>query len=377
MAFEKVLLAGIRLPYEEAADSNVSLDELEELASTAGYVSAGKFLQNRRELDPKTGIGHGKVSEIQEEFNLGKEIRKVIFNRELSPGQVRNLETAWGIRVLTRTELILQIFSKHARSRTSKIQVELAQLEYEMPRIIGKGIEMSRLGGGVGTRGPGEKQLEIDRRKIQKRIDVLHRTLKEISGERLEQRKRRSLKNNKVAIVGYTNAGKSTLLKRLTKAEVLVEDKLFATLDTTTRKLWIGDVADTLDSLILTDTVGFIRDIPHGLIESFKSTLEDTLIADLLIHVADASSPNFPDKMRVVEETLREIGAGEIPILVCLNKADRLSDEERLELRLRYPDAVQISALKNLGILDLKRIIAEKLMPADTLRNLETSDYNK
>ena len=279
---ENALLVGVLLPFDSSSGLNESLDELKELARTAGAFVTDTIIQRKKEIDPKYFIGKGKVSQIKSNY---PEKSLVIFNHELSPTQIRNLEKVLELKVITRTELILDIFALHARSNLSKLQVELAQLSYELPRVMGKGLLLSRLGGGIGTRGPGEQQLELDRRLIQRKIFVIKKKLESFDKGRKEQRKSRSDGKFKIAIIGYTNSGKSTLLRRLTKADVLIEDKLFATLDTTTRKLWLGIIDGKPAQAVITDTVGFIRDIPHGLIESFKSTLEDTTGADLLLHV--------------------------------------------------------------------------------------------
>lgn len=360
---EKALLIAVRFPEISQDEALLSLEELRELAETAGAKVLDAIIQNRKIPDTKYFMGKGKVEEVREFYQGDEKIDVVVFNHELTPTQIRNLEKELGCKVLTRTELILDIFALHARTKTSKLQVELAQLQYELPRITGKGVEMSRLGGGIGTRGPGEQQLELDRRLIQKKIHIIREKMKEIDRERAVQRKNRGEREFKVSIIGYTNAGKSTLLNRLTKADALVEDKLFATLDTTTRKLWLGNREDGSPvNAVITDTVGFIRDIPHGLVESFRSTLADTVEADLLLHVLDISSKDFLAKKAVVEETLSEINASEIPVILCFNKTDRLRDEELLDKRLEFPGAFYLSALKGDGLEALKNRIRDRCM---------------
>jgi GTP-binding protein HflX len=357
---EHVLLVGVKFQKDSLETVYESLEELKELAATAGAHVEDTVLQQRREPDSKTFIGKGKTEEIKQFSESRENISSIIFNHELTSSQIRNLEKELELKVITRTELILDIFALHARSQTAQMQVELAQLSYQLPRIIGKGISLSRQGGGIGTRGPGEKQLELDRRLIEKRIFLIRKKLAKIETERREQRKQRLENEFKIAIVGYTNSGKSTLLNRLTKADALVEDKLFATLDTTTRKLWLGD-NEKQKNVVLTDTVGFIQGIPHGLIESFRSTLEDTLKANLLIHVIDSSSPTFIKKKKVVEETLFEMGADSIPILLCFNKTDKVSEERLLKIQGEFPGAVFISASKNINLDKLKEDIKVSL----------------
>lgn len=355
---ENAVLIGVLLPFDSFFRINESLEELRELSETAGAFVLDTIIQKRKGIDPKYFIGKGKVEEIKLKYTV-KGVTLLILDHELSPTQIRNLEKALDLKIITRTELILDIFALHASSNLSRLQVELAQLLYELPRITGKGLSMSRLGGGIGTRGPGEQQLELDRRLIQRKIFIIKKKLELFDKGRKEQRKSRVEGEFKIAIIGYTNSGKSTLLRRLTRADVLVENKLFATLDTTTRKLWLGIVDGKTAKAVITDTVGFIRDIPHGLIESFKSTLEDTVIADLLIHLIDISSHDFNEKQEVVKNTLSEIGAFSIPVVDCYNKIDLLTPEKLLEFRLNYPDRLYISAEKNMNIDILLNIIKQ------------------
>lgn len=278
--------------------------------------------QNRTAIDSSWYIGRGKINELTNLVTeLGTDL--LIFNSELSPSQIRNIEKAVGCRVIDRTQLILDIFAGRANSKEGKIQVELAQLNYLLPRLTGLGIELSRLGGGIGTRGPGETKLETDRRHIKRKINNLRRELKEIDKQRALYRQRRKRSNVfKIALVGYTNAGKSTILNMLTTAEVLAEDKLFATLDPTTRKLQLKNKQET----IITDTVGFIQDLPHELIAAFKSTFQEVAEADLLLHVVDASDPNREQQIAVVEQLLRELNANHIPRIIVYNKKDLIED---------------------------------------------------
>ena len=301
---EKVILVGVSV--EENDDMEKSLDELEELARTAGAVTVGRVIQKREQIHPGTYVGKGKIDEIKE-LLWETEAIGIICDDELSPAQLGNLQDALDTKVMDRTLIILDIFAERASTSEGKIQVELAQLKYRQSRLVGLGKSLSRLGGGIGTRGPGEKKLEMDRRLIKGRIAQLNRELKEVKRHRevtREQRNRNHLPV--VAIVGYTNAGKSTLLNKLTGASVLEEDKLFATLDPTTRGLKL----QSKQEILLTDTVGFIRKLPHHLIEAFKSTLEEAKYADIILHVVDASNPQLDEQMHIVYETLAAVGSG-------------------------------------------------------------------
>ncbi len=358
MVKENALLIGVKLPSDPINRVMSSLDELKELSITAGASVVDSIIQQRKEIDSKYYIGKGKVEEIKYFYKNEKKNDLIIFNHESTPSQIRNLEKELKMKVITRTELILDIFSLHAKSGISMLQVELALLKYQLPRITGKGTSMSRPGGGIGTRGPGEQQLELDRRLIMKKIHLIGNRLKHIELERSIQRKNRVENEFKSALIGYTNSGKSTLLNRLTKSNVQVEDQLFVTLDTTTRKLWLGFINGKSAHSVITDTVGFIQDLPHDLIESFKSTLEDTIQADLLIHIIDIST-DFSYKKKVVEKTIFELGANNIPLILCFNKIDRLSEEEVLNIRLQYPEALYISAKENLNINFLKEKLKE------------------
>jgi GTP-binding protein HflX len=341
---KKAVCAGVRLPDTEESMFDSSMFELKELAETAGFIIAGKEIQNRTEPDSAFFIGKGKLSEIAEKYRDSADT--IIFNHDISPSQIRNIERETGMSALTRTEIILGIFALHARSRAAKLQVEMARLVYQMPRIIGKGIEMSRIEGGIGMKGPGEQQLELDRRKIRYRIGLIKKELEKVARERENQRKRRSGTDMKIAIVGYTNSGKSTLLNRLTREKAEARNQLFVTLETTTRKMWLGGRYYAL----LTDTVGFIRDIPHDLVESFKSTFEDSLMSDLILHIVDISAPDFRNKMAVTEQTLREIRPDLPAVITVFNKSEMLTPEVLNRLKTGFPDAVFISAKTGLNI---------------------------
>jgi GTP-binding protein HflX len=301
-----------------------SLDELARLSETAGLEVAGRVVQALREgIYPATFIGRGKVSEVKD-LTVETSANVVIFDDALSPAQQRNLEKALGLKVIDRSQLILDIFAQHARSLAGKLQVELAQLEYLSPRLTRQWTHLSRLGGGVGTRGPGETQLEVDRRRIRERIATLRRRLQDVERTRALQRHERArVPFPCITLVGYTNAGKSTLMNALTHAGVLVEDKLFATLDPTSRRLDLPSG----EPVMLTDTVGFIHKLPHQLIDAFKSTLEEVRTANLLLHVVDATHPRWAEQKAVVEQVLDELGAGDTPMLTVFNKLDRLTKE--------------------------------------------------
>lgn len=353
---EKALLVALQLPHEDERELEESLDELAHLAETAGAVVVGRVVQKMRRPDPATMLGRGKV---QDELlpacrELGVDL--VISEKELTPAQVRNLEEALEVRVIDRTQLILDIFARRARTKEGKLQVELAQLEYLYPRLTGRGIELSRLGGGIGTRGPGETKLETDRRRIKKRITDLRRELEEVRRHRhILRAGRRDVPLTLAALVGYTNAGKSTLMNALTGAGVLVEDKLFATLDPTTRRL----VLPNKEEVLLTDTVGFIRRLPHHLVAAFRATLEEVTEADLLLHVVDASNPSYPAQIAAVESVLVSLGAAAKPTILVYNKIDKV-EGIFCPLPQSHP-WVAISALTGQGIDDLLKAIMEVL----------------
>lgn len=318
---EKVILVGVRT--SENDDTEESLEELQELADTAQAVVVARVIQNREAVHPGTYIGKGKLEEIKE-LLWEYQASGIICDDELSPAQTANLTSLLDTKVMDRTLLILDIFAKRAATSEGKIQVELAQLKYRQSRLAGSGISMSRLGGGIGTRGPGEKKLETDRRLIKNRIAQLNRELKDVKCHREVTRELRKKNHLPVAaIVGYTNAGKSTLLNTLTDAEVLEEDQLFATLDPTTRNLNLPSG----QAILLTDTVGFIRKLPHHLIEAFKSTLEEAKYADMILHVVDVSNPQMEGQMHVVYETLKRLEVTNKPVVTVFNKMDRVDGE--------------------------------------------------
>ena len=348
---EKALLVGVELPSRQhQVPLAYSLEELERLAKTAGATVLGKHAQQVRNVTPATLIGRGKVDEIQASIKE-HDANLVIVDEDLTPAQQRNLETAFKVRVVDRSQLILDIFAQRARSNEGKLQVELAQLEYLLPRLTRQWTHLSRLGGGIGTRGPGETQLEVDRRRIRERIGHLKRRLETVERTRTLQRKERhEVPFATVALVGYTNAGKSTLMNTLTRAGVFVEDKLFATLDPTTRALRLPSG----DKVMIVDTVGFINKIPHSLIEAFKSTLEEVSRADLLLHLVDMANPLYDEQIQIIEKVLSEIGAGEIPTLLVPNKIDVVEELPLRELKSKdVVDVCPISALSGAGVAKL------------------------
>lgn len=346
---ERVILVGVSV--DDGDDTEESLDELAELALTAGAEAVGKVIQKREQIHPGTYVGKGKLDEIKD-LLWETEADGIICDDELTPVQLGNLRDELDTKVMDRTLVILDIFASRASTSEGKIQVELAQLKYRQSRLTGYGTSLSRLGGGIGTRGPGEKKLEMDRRLIKSRIAQLNRELKDVKRHREVTREQRSRNHVPVvAIVGYTNAGKSTLLNKLTGADILAEDKLFATLDPTTRGLKLPSGQE----ILLTDTVGFIRKLPHHLIEAFRSTLEEAKYADIILHVVDVSNPQMEQQMYTVYETLYQLGVQEKPILTAFNKQDRL--EEVFTVRdFKADDTVKISARtgEGLGILKEK-----------------------
>lgn len=352
---ERVILVGVQM--REDDDTESSLCELEDLASTAGAVTVAKVIQNRESIHPGTYVGKGKVDEIRQLIAI-YDATGVICDDELSPAQYNNLEQELGCKVMDRTLLILDIFAGRATSSEGKIQVELAQLRYRAARLTGLGNSLSRLGGGIGTRGPGEKKLEMDRRLIKTRISQLKAELADVKKHReLIRGQRKNGRLKVAAIVGYTNAGKSTLLNALTGAGVLEEDKLFATLDPTTRVLDLPGQQQVL----LTDTVGFIRKLPHHLIEAFRSTLEEAKYADILVHVVDASNPWMEEQMYVVYETLKELGVSDKKVITLFNKQDKIENPEHL--RDFKADYVQnISAKTGEGLEAFKKILEEIIL---------------
>lgn len=351
---ERVLLIGVRTG--EADDTDGSLDELEELVKTAGALTIGRVIQNREAVHPTTYIGKGKIDEVRA-LAAETDASGVVCDDELSPVQLRELEDELQMKVMDRTLVILDIFAGRATTSEGKIQVELAQLKYRLTRLTGLGRSLSRLGGGIGTRGPGEKKLEMDRRLIRDRIAQLNRELKEVKRHREVTRTKREKQSVPVAaIVGYTNAGKSTLLNTLTDAGVLEEDKLFATLDPTTRSLTLPGRQE----ILLTDTVGFIRKLPHHLIEAFKSTLEEAKYADIILHVVDASNPQMDVHMHVVYETLRELGVKDKKIITLFNKQDARTENGILR-DFKADRTLPISARTGQGLDELKELLGELL----------------
>lgn len=362
---EKVILVGVS--EQEGDDAEDSVAELAELVKTAGATVVGTLIQKRELIHPGTYVGTGKVAEIAE-LVAERGATGIVCDDELTPAQLKNLETMLDTKVMDRTLIILDIFAARATTSEGKIQVELAQLKYRLGRLAGLGRSMSRLGGGIGTRGPGEKKLEMDRRLIKDRIAQLNRELKEVRKHREVTRAQREKNQVPVAaIVGYTNAGKSTLLNHLTNAGVLEEDKLFATLDPTTRVLTLsGQQARGKQEILLTDTVGFIRKLPHHLIEAFKSTLEEAKYADYILHVVDASNPQREKQMHIVYETLYHLDIREKTIITLFNKQDRVTDDEPLrDFKADY--TLNISAKKGDGLEDLKELLCELLRESKIL----------
>ena len=352
---EKAVLVGLNtdLFSKEETATEQTLDELEALLQTAGGECVGKILQNRHAPDPHSFIGEGKTEQVRalvEQTGAGL----VIFDNALSPSQIRALEALTGVKVLDRSALILDIFAQRAKTREGKLQVELAQYQYYLPRLTVWNEEMGRLGGGIGTRGPGETQLETDKRYIRSRIQKLRENLEDVRKVRAEQRRRRQ-KNDLpvVALVGYTNAGKSTLLNRLTGADIPANNRLFDTLDTTTRQLTVSDTCQAL----LSDTVGFIAKLPHHLVEAFRATLEELEYADLLIHVIDSADPERDDHIAVVDRLIAELAAPGTPVLECYNKCDLVADDEIP----RGQDKVAISAASGFGLDALKEAVEQLL----------------
>lgn len=351
---EKVILLGVSTRDDDGTEE--SLDELGELAATAGARVLGRVIQNREAVHPGTYIGKGKIEEVR---LLAEELGAdgVLCDDELTPAQLRGLERELDCKVMDRTLVILDIFAKHATTSEGKLQVELAQLRYRLARLTGLGTSLSRLGGGIGTRGPGEKKLEMDRRLIKSRIARLNRELKEMQTHRDTARKRRKKEAVPVAaIVGYTNAGKSTLLNALTGAGILAEDKLFATLDPTTRRMTLPGGQE----ILLTDTVGFIRKLPHHLVEAFRSTLEEARYADFILHVADSSNPQLEDQMDTVYETLEKLDIGGKPVITLFNKRD-LTGDLPLPKDARAKKTLGISAARGEGLDRLQELLEEQL----------------
>lgn len=351
---EKFIL--IAVASNENDDTEESLDELQELIYTAGGVTVGRLIQNRDKIHPRTYIGKGKINEVKD-LIFETDATGVVCDDELSPSQMRNISDALDVKIMDRTVLILDIFARRATTKEGKIQVELAQLKHRLTHLVGMRDSLSRLGGGIGTRGPGEMKLETDRRLIRDRISMLNKELDQVklSRETMRESRNKSL-IPVIAIIGYTNAGKSTLLNRLTDADVLEEDKLFATLDPTTRNL----VLPSGQQVLLTDTVGFIRKLPHNLIEAFRSTLEEAKYSDIILHVVDSSNPDSDMQMHIVYETLKNLNITEKPIITVFNKDD-LSDKDISLKDVRAEHTLKISAQKGTGIENLLEIFEEVL----------------
>lgn len=363
---EKAVLISVVKKGDDVIKAEEYLEELKFLAHTAGAVTTKKFLQKLEHPDPRTYVGKGKLSEIGE-YIKANGINLAIFDDELSPSQIRNLEKELKVRIIDRTNLILDIFAKRARTAQARVQVELAQYQYLMPRLTRMWTHLEKQQGGIGTRGPGEKEIETDKRVIRDRLAKLKDELENISKQAAVQRKKRS-DMIRVALVGYTNAGKSTLMNVLSKANVFAENKLFATLDTTVRKVVLND-----KPFLLADTVGFIRKLPHQLVESFKSTLEEVREADLLLHVVDVSHPAFEEQIQVVNQTLIEIGAGDKPVILVMNKSDAIAMKREEDDEISTDDlrktwmskmnrpVVFISGLKKINLDELREMVYQRV----------------
>ncbi|MBU0711470.1 GTPase HflX [bacterium] len=363
---ERVLLVGVATPLQNQETVEDHLAELGELVRTLGYEVADQFIVNRKEISPSLYIGKGKVEDIKAMIPMLK-LDEVIFDDDLSPTQSRNLEKILNTEIRDRSGVILEIFARHARSKEAKTQVELATLEYLLPRLTRRWTHLERQIGGIGVRGgAGETQIEVDRRLIRTRISKLKKDLQRIDRERETQRKGRD-SYYRVALVGYTNAGKSTILNLLTKSDVLVEDKLFATLDTTVRQWKI----DKYHNVLLSDTVGFIRKLPPNLVASFRSTLQEAREADLILKVIDISNPNCMDHLNTVNEILIQLELFTIPSLILFNKIDAMDNDLFGRVKREHSDAIYLSALKHLKIDDLRKSILEKLRMEELTLNIE------
>lgn len=367
---ENAVLVAVELPIDDSHKVQEHLDELGQLAWTAGADVFKKFIQKRKAYDPAFFVGEGFIEEVKN-FADEKGCEVIIFDDELSSAQLRNIEQKTEKKVIDRTGLILDIFAMHARTNVAKMQVELAQMQYILPRLSGRGKSFMQQTGGIGTRGPGETKLEIDRRRVNKRISDLTKRLKEVEEARKEQRKKRR-KEYKISIVGYTNAGKSSLINLLTHADVLVEDKLFATLDSTTRKLHLPDNSNVL----ISDTVGFIRKLPHSIVESFKTTLEVVAEADLIIKVHDLSNPSFQDHIENVNLILDEIGIHDKQIINVFNKIDNLHKDSLVMYSQIYENGIFVSVKNSEGIEQLLEKIIEYKDKLFVSLELECNDAN-
>jgi GTP-binding protein HflX len=365
---ERIVLVGVAVPPATTDEAESSLDELAALVDTAGADEAERVLQHRQTPDPATFVGAGKAQELRE-ISEATDADTVVFDDELSPAQSRNLEKILGRTAIDRAAVILDIFAQHAHTQEGKAQVELAMLRYRLPRLRGRGRGLSQQAGGIGTRGPGETQLEVDRRRLVRRATRLEAQLRDLTKNRRTQRKARARSRlQTVALVGYTNAGKSTLLNLLTRSDVVVEDRLFATVDPTTRRLDLPGG----ERVLMTDTVGFVRKLPHQLVEAFRSTLEEVAEADLLVHVVDVAATDPAGQMDAVRSVLAEIGADDVPELVVFNKADRLRERGGDAGRLleRHPGSVLASAATGEGVDEVVAAIADRLRALDRLVEL-------
>jgi GTP-binding protein HflX len=368
---ERIVTVGVTLPSSTTEETEAHLDELAELVDSAGADVVAEVVQRREDPDPATFVGKGKAAELRQ---VSEEVDSdtVVFDDELTPAQSRNLEKILGRTAIDRTAVILDIFAQNASTQEGKAQVELAQLRYRLPRLRGRGVALSQQAGRIGTRGPGETQLEVDRRRLVRRMTKLEAELRQLRATRRTQRKARTRSRNRtVSLVGYTNAGKSTLLNRLTGAGVLVEDRLFATLDPRVRRVELPGG----EAVLLSDTVGFVRKLPTTLVEAFQSTLEVVAESDLLVHVVDASAPDPDGQMQAVRDVLAEIGAGEVPELVAFNKVDRIDDGVAPAvpldvLQARHPGSVGLSALTGEGIDRFLTALADRLRALESVVEL-------
>jgi GTP-binding protein HflX len=368
---ERIVTVGVTLPSSTTEETEAHLDELAELVDSAGADVVAEVVQRREAPDPATFVGKGKAAELRQ---VSEEVDSdtVVFDDELTPAQSRNLEKILGRTAIDRTAVILDIFAQNASTQEGKAQVELAQLHYRLPRLRGRGVALSQQAGRIGTRGPGETQLEVDRRRLVRRMTKLEAELRQLRATRRTQRKARTRSRNRtVSLVGYTNAGKSTLLNRLTGAGVLVEDRLFATLDPRVRRVELPGG----EAVLLSDTVGFVRKLPTTLVEAFQSTLEVVAESDLLVHVVDASAPDPEGQMQAVRDVLAEIGAGEVPELVAFNKVDRIDDGVAPAvpldvLQARHPGSVGLSALTGEGIDRFLTALADRLRALESVVEL-------
>ncbi|HUG53149.1 MAG TPA: GTPase HflX [Vicinamibacteria bacterium] len=366
------MLVGVTAGGRERFRTESSVDELELLVESAGARVVGRLIQERKRKDPATLIGRGKVEEVARvSTDRGADV--VVFDDELTPAQQRNVERTVDRKTVDRTQLILDIFARRARTREGRLQVELAQLDYLLPRLAGQGVLLSRLGGGIGTRGPGETKLETDRRRIRQRIQAVKREIEKVRRARHTRREaRQRAQAPVVALVGYTNAGKSTLFSTLTRSEAAVSDQLFMTLDPLVRKMRLGAGPDVL----LVDTVGFIQKLPHSLVAAFRATLEEVAQADLLLHVMDASADDVDGRETAVDAVLAEIGAAERPLMAVLNKADRVDPARLRSLQAARPGSVVVSALTGQGLDELGLAVAQRLelVPRPVKLRFRTAD---